>query len=199
MFPGSERSVPLSIYLPIDDHHTLHFGIEWHPSRPIPGSRWPSGDLPDEPGALTDGMGPMKPEQKGKFFAKWWPEVGPETEFYMDLDAKKTKSITGMPGVRIQDEAVLWSMGPIMDRTQEHLGTADATIIHVRRRLMAAARALREDGTPPPGAHQPDLYRVRTCQAVLPPDADWQEALGDWHFARGTDYPNSLVTGVIDR
>ena len=199
MFPATESRVPLSIYVPIDDEHTLHFGLEWHPSEPIPGSRWPMGNLPDEPGALSDGMGPMKPEQKGKFFANWWPEVCPETDFFMDLDAKKSKSVTGMPGVRIQDEAIVWSMGPIMDRTREHLGAADATIIRVRRRLMDAARALREDGTPPPGSEQPELYKVRSCQAVLPPDSNWLEALGDWHYARSTGYPDTLVRGSVDR
>ena len=33
----------------------------------------------------------------------------------------------------------------------ERLGTSDTAIIQVRRRLMTAARALREQGTPPPG------------------------------------------------
>ena len=33
MFPGGgeDGSVPLSIYLPIDDHHTLHWGLWWTP------------------------------------------------------------------------------------------------------------------------------------------------------------------------
>ena len=30
------------------------------------------------------------------------------------------------------------SMGPIYDRSQEHLGTTDAMVIRVRRRLIAA-------------------------------------------------------------
>ena len=131
----------------------------------------------------------MKPEQKGKFYANWWPEVSPETDFHMDLEAKKKFNYTGIPSVRQQDSALEWSMGPIMDRTKEHLGTADAVIIRARRQILAAARALAEDGTPPPGSEQPELYKVRSCTAFVAAGEDWQEALGDWHYARSTEYP----------
>ena len=193
MFPGAEHSIPLSIYVPIDDEHTLHMGIRWSPSKAVSGPPWPTPDLSDVPGELAEGMGPMKPEQKSRYFAKWWPEASPETDFFMDLDVKKTKNATGIPSVRLQDSAVLWSMGPIMDRTLEHLCTTDSAIIKVRRKLLAAARQLREDGTPPPGVEHPELYNVRSCNVSLPPDADWEEALADWHYARTKEYPRSAT------
>ena len=90
------------------------------------GPPWPVPDLSDNPGELAEGMGPMKPEQKSRYFAKWWPQASPETDFLMDLDVKRTKNATGIPSVRLQDSAVLWSMGPIMDRTLEHLCTTDS-------------------------------------------------------------------------
>ena len=37
-------------------------------------------------------------------------------------------------------------MGPIYDRTKERLGTSDTEIIQVRRRLIQAARELRDTG-----------------------------------------------------
>ena len=73
-------------------------------------------------------------------------------------------------------------MGAINDRTQEHLGTTDAMIIRTRRRLIDAARALREHGTVPPGVDQPELYRTRTGGVVLPRSADWLRGHG---FMRG--------------
>jgi len=91
--------------------------------------------------------------------------------------------------VRAQDDAVITSMGPIMDRTREHLGTADATIIRVRRRILEAARALHERGVTPPGVDYPELYRVRSCQAILPKDVSWQIALDDWHYCRTAEHP----------
>ena len=45
-----------------------------------------------------------------------------------------------------------------LDRRIEHLGTADAMIIRVRRRLLEAARALRDHGTVPPGVDDPNVY-----------------------------------------
>ena len=140
---------------------------------------------------LSLGSGPWKPEQKGTFYSKWWPEMSPETDFHMDLETKKKFSYTGIPNVRQQDAALEWSMGPIMDRTKEHLGTADATVIRTRRLLIAAARALAEDGTPPPGSQNPELYKVRSCSIVLAGGQDWLEALGPWFYAKTDEYPES--------
>jgi hypothetical protein len=64
-------------------------------------------------------------------------------------------------------------MGPIYDRTQEHLGTTDAMVIHVRRRLLDAARTLRDQGTVPPNVDDPRLCRVRPASALLPEGVSW--------------------------
>jgi nitrite reductase/ring-hydroxylating ferredoxin subunit len=192
MFPGGgeDGTVPLSIYLPIDDTHTLHWGLWWHPSQPMP--RWggrPAAVTFNDTGQLIGGVGPMKPEQKGRFFADWWPEACKENDFMVNWDAKKTKSFTGIASVRLQDDTVITSMGPIMKRWEEHLGTADATIIRVRRRMIEAARGFAERGVTPPCADHPEFYRVRSCQAILPVDTDWRTAMDDWHNARTADHP----------
>jgi phthalate 4,5-dioxygenase oxygenase subunit len=200
MFPGAEDgTTPLSIYVPIDDYHTLHLGLRWHPSRALPkvANHPTSNAISAETGMLSPGTGPMKPEQKGKFFSHWWPEASLDNDFMMDLEAKKTRNFTGIPSVRLQDAAVIWSMGPIMDRTKEHLGTSDATIIKVRRMLIGAALALRDHGTVPPGADDPQLYTVRSVATVLPRDADWEEALADWHYARTTEHPGAAAQRAI--
>jgi phthalate 4,5-dioxygenase len=67
-------------------------------------------------------------------------------------------------------------MGPIYDRTQEHLGSSDAMVIRVRRRLMAAARALVADGVVPPGVDEPEAYRQRSGGVILDAGADWVQA-----------------------
>jgi hypothetical protein len=98
-------------------------------------------------------------------------------DYLIDREAQSSwKSYTGIPGVRQQDMAVTDSMGPIMDRTQEHLGTTDVLIILTRRRLIAAAEALRDHGVTPPGVDQPEKYRMRTGEVILPRGADWWEA-----------------------
>jgi hypothetical protein len=86
---------------------------------------------------------------------------------------------TGIVGVNLQDQAVTESMGPTYDRTSEHLGSSDAMIIRVRRRLLDAARALDERGVTPPGVDDPDAYLVRAGGVILPTTADWIEATTD--------------------
>ncbi|HET6320052.1 MAG TPA: Rieske 2Fe-2S domain-containing protein [Chloroflexota bacterium] len=192
MFPGGgeDGTVPLSIYLPIDDTHTLHWGLWWHPSQALPrsGTR-PTAVTFNDTGQLIGGVGPLKPEQKGRFFADWWPEACKDNDFMVNWDVKRSKSFTGIASVRLQDDTVITSMGPIMKRWQDHLGTADATIIRVRRRMLDAAEAFAERGVLPPGVDHPEFYRVRSCQAILPSDVDWRAAMDDWHHARTPDHP----------
>ena len=61
------------------------------------------------------------------------------------------------------------SMGPIYNRSREHLGTTDVAIIAMRRRLLTALEDL-DHGIEPDAAHHGGLYRVRGGSAVLPRD-----------------------------
>jgi hypothetical protein len=73
-------------------------------------------------------------------------------------------------------------MGPIYDRTQEHLGTTDSLIIRTRRKLINAAKAFRDNGTVPPGVDNPSLYRMRSGGALLPRGVMGLEMLRPVHF-----------------
>jgi len=83
---------------------------------------------------------------------------------------------TGVTGIAMQDACVTTSMGPIYDRSQERLGSSDAMVIRVRRRLLDAVRAHMRTGQAPPGVDQPEAYRVRSGGVVLPDGMDWVEA-----------------------
>ena len=52
-----------------------------------------------------------------------------------------------MRGIREEDIAIQEN-GPIADRTKEHLGTSDAGVIALRRRLLKAARYLQAGREP---------------------------------------------------
>jgi phthalate 4,5-dioxygenase oxygenase subunit len=56
-------------------------------------------------------------------------------------------------------------------------------IIRTRRRLIEAARALREQGTVPPGAEEPTVYAVRSGGAVIPKGVNWVEATAEFRKA----------------
>jgi phenylpropionate dioxygenase-like ring-hydroxylating dioxygenase large terminal subunit len=196
MFPASEDgTVPSHMYTPIDDNLTMHWGLRWHPVKKFEGARQLNQKvtkIPDQ-----HGMGPMKPARQGQPFADWWPAADMDNDFLMDREVQRTMNYTGIPTIRLQDAAMIVSMGPISDRSEEHLGTADAMIIATRRKLLQAAKQLRDNGIMPPASTNPKLYRVRSCSAVLPTAADWREALADWHFARTTSLPAGALMAVV--
>ena len=82
--------------------------------------------------------------------------------------AARASDYTGIAGIHTQDQAITESMGPIYDRIQEHLGTSDVMVIRVRRRLIAAARALRESGESSPPCENPAVYRTRSGSTSYP-------------------------------
>jgi hypothetical protein len=68
-------------------------------------------------------------------------------------------------------------MGPVTDFGFEHLAPSDQMITRTRRRLLLAARALRDKGERPPGVDQPGVYRdARSGYFVSPDDqGPWQD------------------------
>jgi phthalate 4,5-dioxygenase len=187
LFPAADDgTVPVHIWVPIDDEHTLVWGIRWNPTRELE-DREPLYKAP------MLGVGPMLPEQQGKFYAHWWPVVNADNDFMIDRTAQQQRTFTGIPTIRQQDGAMTTSMGPVMNRNREHLGTTDTAIIRARQILLRSARALREHGTTPPGADRPELARVRSCSAILPEGMDWRTALADWHAARTNEVAAAQV------
>jgi phthalate 4,5-dioxygenase oxygenase subunit len=96
-------------------------------------------------------------------------------DYYIDREAQKTETYSGIPGTNTQDRAVQDTMGPICDRTKEHLGTTDRAIIMARKILMDAVKTV-EDGGTPPGLGS-NVHTLRPIEKVLPVDIDWQNAL----------------------
>jgi hypothetical protein len=179
LFAGNEDGlVPCHIWVPIDDEHTLVLGVRWNPVSEIANRSLTSREVGNP------GPGPMRDFQVGKFFGNWWPVASMENDFLIDREVQRTQTFTGLPTVRVEDAAMTTSMGPIMDRSKERLGTTDMMIIRARRRYLAAAKALREHGVTPPTVGHPEQCRVRSGAAILPEGIDWQTAMEDWHTAR---------------
>ena len=86
---------------------------------------------------------------------------------------QKTQNFTGIEGINTQDRAVQESMGPIVDRSREHLGPADKAIIQARRLLLQATQSVQEGGTPQ--GIEPTYYTASAPEGVLPRHADWCE------------------------
>lgn len=89
------------------------------------------------------------------------------------------ESYTGIDGITNQDVAVQESMGVIVDRSREHVGTSDIAVIRMRRQLLAAARALAEGRLNELPSHGPEagLRSVRAFGLVAPIGRSWQSLL----------------------
>jgi hypothetical protein len=109
------------------------------------------------------------------WFGRFRITQGPENEFMLDRELQKSgTSYSGIPGgARPQDMAVTYSMGSIYNRSREHLGTTDQLIIRTRRRVINAAKALRDHGVTPPAVDNPELYQQRSGGTILPRSVDW--------------------------
>jgi hypothetical protein len=104
-------------------------------------------------------------------------------DWLIDRDVQRTKTFTGIKGLNTQDLAVQESMGRIVDRSREHLGSTDKAIIQFRKILLDAVRD-HTNGIDPPGVN-PSTYRdLRSADVMLPNDARWQDAARDELVAR---------------
>jgi phthalate 4,5-dioxygenase len=80
----------------------------------------------------------------------------------------------------LQDQAVTESMGAILDHTLEHLAPSDQMITRTRRRLLMAARALRDNGSLPPGVENVEVFRgARGGYFVSNDSSGWQDAYAE--------------------
>jgi len=101
-----------------------------------------------------------------------------ENSWLQDRAAMRAGSFTGMQGVNNEDIAMQESMGPIYDRTKEHLGTSDIAIIRMRRLMLDSVRRFIENGASPLGLSEPVSYdRLQAVERIIPIDAPWQAVL----------------------
>ncbi|HEY0583622.1 MAG TPA: Rieske 2Fe-2S domain-containing protein [Chloroflexota bacterium] len=145
-------------WVPMDDTHTMYFNMG------TPGAT---------AGMDFSGVLPNTADWFGRFRL---PHTA-KNDYGIDRAKQRSRaSYTGLSTIHLEDQAITESMGPILDRSSEHLGAADTMVIRTRRRLLTAARALAEQGTVPPGAAESSVYRTRAGSVFLPQDADWIEA-----------------------
>jgi phenylpropionate dioxygenase-like ring-hydroxylating dioxygenase large terminal subunit len=166
---AGESVVQSHIWVPMDDTHVVNWMVTWHTDRPL---------TPEEIQLHIEGKGahvcdyaPAIPEPYGDVRTA----ANRDNDYFMDWDVHRTRMFCGIPGFGVQDQAIQESQGRLVDRSQERLGTSDTAIIHVRKRLMTAARALRDRGAPGP-AVDPAAFCVRSASVILPAEADWVEA-----------------------
>ena len=167
--PAIGRQQRAKAWVPLDDTHTLVWEPNWDPAEPLSEEdrRGWKGRVPEGGMLEDDGSG----VGRGRFAANL------ENNYRIDRARQRSSNFTGLEdSPPLQDAAIQESMGPIVDRSREHLGASDAGIIRVRQRLLESALRLRDQGEEPPGVCDPAAYRRRGCQLVLPQGTDWVAA-----------------------
>ena len=87
----------------------------------------------------------------------------------------KRGNFSGVSGAAVQDRVVQESM-PIVDRTQEHLGTSDKAVIFYRRLLLDKLKEM-DEGKPLPGLDPALTYQQRTGSFEMPANVPWQDVV----------------------
>jgi hypothetical protein len=160
-------------WVPMDDTHVMFVALSWKRAsqtkpladgKPIPGAT----PRPDYQPTTTD------------WYGRWRPVQNAANDYLIDREAQRNDTIyTGITHIAMQDQAITESMGEIVDHAFEHLAPSDQMITRTRRRLLLAARALRDHGTVPPGVDDPALYqKIRGGERILR-ETDWQAAYDD--------------------
>ena len=170
---GKRQGMPMlqgHMWVPMDDENTMVFN--WMLS--------------------VDEDRPLTPEfaQQRETFAGRGPNGEGTTrrqtranDWLIDRELQRRKIFTGIRGLNTQDLAVQESMGPIVDRSREHLGSTDKAIIQFRRCLLDAARDL-QNGIDPPGSDSQTYRLLRAADVTIARDARWQEVAKDKLVAR---------------
>jgi nitrite reductase/ring-hydroxylating ferredoxin subunit len=141
--PGSSgRDVDGVIFIvsPVDDtHHQLFFGF-WANDFPINDGRYLA--VPDAQRAVV-GDRPFDVNNFGGFSGERDDNWG------QDREAMARGHFSGFTGNLLQEDTVTQiSMGPIVDRTREHLSSSDVAIIHARRALLEAVKRVQQGQHP---------------------------------------------------
>jgi phthalate 4,5-dioxygenase oxygenase subunit len=154
-------------WVPIDDHTTMVWN--WFYSL-------------DE--ALTQGEKDEEISGNGPAFVDpvtFRAAVNPRNNWLIDRDMQRKENFTGIQGVNAQDRAVQEAMGPIVNRSKEHLGQTDRAVIMTRRMLLKAIDTVADGGTPR-GLGE-SYYAVRAIEDVLPEEDFGLDALSERMFA----------------
>ncbi|WP_433281059.1 Rieske 2Fe-2S domain-containing protein [Pseudonocardia xinjiangensis] len=157
----------LSMFVPIDDENTWRINAVAQPPR-NPNGYGGGHELFD----VTN-----YPYEARKFTGIRGRRWTAENEYEMDRDVQRNETFTGIPDFNSQDLMATESMGPIYDRSQEHLGTTDRAVIRMRRILLDAAKRLAENGATPPalaGVEGHDFRTFRSAEKILEPGEDWR-------------------------
>lgn len=158
-----------NIRIPADDHHHWIFRIQYHPSRPL---------TEQEVEEYKHGGSVFQQTIPGTYL----PTQTMANDFLIDREVQRSSTYSGIKGIPAQDQSVTVTMGPIADRSVEHLGTTDAAIIAARRKLADSAEVL-ENGGQLSAPSDPASYLMRGTALLLDKDVPFDAGASEKMWA----------------
>jgi nitrite reductase/ring-hydroxylating ferredoxin subunit len=163
--PGTAGDLDGVIFIasPVDDtHHVLFYGF-WSVNSEINDGLYISVPLGSE---TVVGDRPLDINNFGGFTADR------DSNWGQNREAMARGHFSGFTGNLLQEDIITQlSMGPVTNRTREHLSSADVAVIHARRLLLDAldnvAAGMRPLRSEPPV----DLLHVIPTDVVIPPSS----------------------------
>ena len=170
MSPVSEidNNILARASVPMDDTHTLWINFTKKSVR-FPTDRANVAHKVEDADFVPDYL-----PRTADWLGRWRLKTNASNDYMIDREAQRTTSYSGIQGVNLQDQAITESMGPIIDRSMEHLAGSDLAISRVRRLLLETVTEFKNDGKLPDCANNPGRFlEARGGQFMCPPDADW--------------------------
>ena len=160
------------VWVPMDDEHTMLYSVDFQPHRPL---------QDDEMERTKNWFGIHSEKLPGSDR----PLQNRDNDYLIDRQLQSSgQSFTGMKGLGVQDCAIQETMGPIADRTLEHLGVSDTAIIKIRSLLLQTLNDMAA-GAELPGI-DPASYRVRSTRFRLSTGEPFEGAV-ERHVALDTE------------
>jgi phthalate 4,5-dioxygenase len=170
------RHVQVRGWVPLDDEHTMYCTLWW--KRGVSAMTQQAPAFKD--GAPIGGLGQRNDflPNTTDWLGRWRLAANASNDWHIDRAAQHNNVIySGIESIYLQDQAVAESMGAILDHTLEHVAPSDQMITRTRRRLLMAARALRDNALPPPGVENIEVFRgARGGYFVSDDSSGWQDA-----------------------
>ncbi|ODT86745.1 Rieske 2Fe-2S domain-containing protein [Phenylobacterium sp. SCN 70-31] len=159
LIPPNDKYNLAQMLVPIDDVNCMFYWVAWHPTKGISQDSWRTFC------AAVPGV---------DLNADWTKVRNLENGYLQDREAMRAGDFTGIHGIPAQDMAMWETMGPIADRSADHLGSSDVAIVQFRRQMVAAAKAVQK-GEPAIGTtasvRQVDLA---SFEGVVTRESDWR-------------------------
>lgn len=159
LIPPNDQYNLAQMLVPIDDMNCMFYWVAWHPTKGIEQDAWRR----------------FCAAQVGVDLDAHYRKVrNLQNDYLQDRAKMKAGDFTGIEGIPAQDMAMWESMGPIADRSQDHLGASDVAIVQFRRQMVAAAKAAQAGGPIIGAASRTRQVDLSSFEGLVAKGADWR-------------------------